>query len=61
MKPGTKVRWKAPVCEGRVVRVRRDDNDEVADLLVGFVDADGGSQERWFSPAELTEIQEAQQ
>ena len=52
---GQEVKLKGVVPQGPVVKLRMDENTGAVSYLLQWVDAQGLSQERWFSEDDLTE------
>jgi uncharacterized protein YodC (DUF2158 family) len=51
---GDVVKVKAVLPQGPVVKFRMDEDSGVVSYLLQWVDAEGQSQERWFTEDELT-------
>lgn len=52
---GQEVKLKGVVPQGPVVKLRMDEDTGAVSYLLQWADADGNTQERWFSEDELTE------
>ena len=52
---GDVVKVKAVVPQGPVIKFRMDEESRAVSYLLQWVDAEGHTQERWFTEDELTE------